>query len=230
MTKQLYIGNNPIINRDLNIKGDYVTYEGETYYRISNCHLLRPFFMSIVSDSDHWMFISSNGSLSAGRKNSDHSLFPYYTDDKITESVDITGSKSIFLVEQREKVYLWEPFTTTYKGTYKNISRNIYKNYYGNKILFEEINEDLGLSFSYSWNTSSKFGFVKKSKITNLTSHNTSIKILDGIQNILPSGISENLQNLRSNLVDAYKQNELDEDSGLGFICAQCSYCRQTYS
>ena len=29
---------------------------------------MRPFFMSIVSNSDHWMFISSTGGFSAGRK------------------------------------------------------------------------------------------------------------------------------------------------------------------
>jgi hypothetical protein len=68
----------------------------EQFYKISNSDDLRPFFMSIVSDSNHWMFISSNGGLSAGRKDAQHALFPYYTDDKITEAADITGSKSIF--------------------------------------------------------------------------------------------------------------------------------------
>ena len=47
--------------------------------------------MSIVSDSNHWLFISSNGGLTAGRKNAEFALFPYYTDDKITEFADITG-------------------------------------------------------------------------------------------------------------------------------------------
>jgi hypothetical protein len=41
------------------------------------------------------MFISSNGGLAAG-KDSDNALFPYYSDDKITEGFDITGSKTIF--------------------------------------------------------------------------------------------------------------------------------------
>ena len=59
--------------------------------------------MSIVSDANHWMFISSNGGLSAGRKNSDFSLFPYYTDDKITESAETTGSKTIIAVNQQGK-------------------------------------------------------------------------------------------------------------------------------
>jgi hypothetical protein len=67
---------------------------------------MRPFFMSIVSDSDHCMFIYSNGGLSAGRKNADYALFPYYTDDKITGSAEITGSKSIFLIQQGSVQYI----------------------------------------------------------------------------------------------------------------------------
>ncbi|MEJ2279477.1 MAG: hypothetical protein P8Y70_17300 [Candidatus Lokiarchaeota archaeon] len=43
-----------------------------------------PFFMSIVSSSNHWLFISSTGGLSAGRVSAEQALFPYYTDDKLT--------------------------------------------------------------------------------------------------------------------------------------------------
>ena len=82
--------------KEVNLKS--VIIDEEIYYQISNNDAMRPFFISIVSDSNHWMFISSNGGLSAGRKNSEYALFPYYTDDKITESADITGNKSIFKV------------------------------------------------------------------------------------------------------------------------------------
>ena len=85
-----------------------------------------------------WIFISSNGGLTAGRKNSDISLFPYYTDDKINESIEHTGSKTILLIEKEEKTYLWEPFSNYHSGIY-TIQRNLYKNAYGNKIIFEEI-------------------------------------------------------------------------------------------
>ena len=62
------------------------------------------------SDSDHWMFISSNGGISAGRKDADHATFPYYTDDKITDSAEFTGVKPSFLSQQNEQMVLWEPF------------------------------------------------------------------------------------------------------------------------
>ncbi len=194
---------------------DYVHIENEKFYKISNSDAMRPFFMSIVSDSNHWMFISSNGGLTAGRKNSEFSLFPYYTDDKITESAEITGSKSIFQVTKNNKTQLWEPFSERYEGMYE-VTRNLYKNSFGNKVMFEEINHDLELTFRYQWNSSNRYGFVKKSKLINNAKEKVSVALLDGIQNILPYGVGSDLQNASSNLVDAYKRNELEESTGLG--------------
>ena len=142
----IYIGNNETSFETKEIKGELIFFENENYYKITNNDAMRPFFMSIVSDSNHWMFISSNGGLSAGRKDSESSLFPYYTDDKITESADITGSKTILQIHKEGKTYLWEPFSDRYSGIYKT-HRNLYKNSFGNKVVFEETNEDLGLTF-----------------------------------------------------------------------------------
>lgn len=191
-----------------------VLIENETYFKISNSDEMRPFFMSIVSDSNHWMFVSSNGGLSAGRKNSEYSFFPYYTDDKITESSEITGSKSIFLINSKQ---LWEPFSIRQEGVYQT-TRNLYKNVYGNKIVFEEINHDLQLTFRYQWNSSNEFGFVKKSTLLNNSESTIQVSVLDGFQNILPYGVPSDTQNRVSNLVDAYKKSELEKDSGLGIF------------
>ena len=196
---------------------DVVTLNGEQFYKINNSDTMRPFFMSIVSDSNHWMFISSNGGLTAGRKNAEFALFPYYTDDKITESAEITGSKTIFQVSYNNQTLIWEPFSERFTDKY-NISRNLYKNFYGNKIVFEEINHDLELSFSYEWNSSNKFGFVKQASIKNHSDKAYQLSLLDGIQNIMPHGVSSDLQASTSNLVDAYKRSELHPNSGLGIF------------
>lgn len=214
-SKNIYIGNSKSTESSKAIKGELVRFENEDYYKISNYDTMRPFFMSIVSNSNHWMFISSNGGLSAGRKNSESALFPYYTDDKLTESHDITGSKTILHVYAADRVFLWEPFSDRYSGIYK-ISRNLYKNSYGNKVVFEEINKDLGLTYQYHWNSSDQYGFVKKSSVRNTTKDEVQITILDGIQNIMPYGVNSDLQNASSNLVDAYKKNELESEIGLG--------------
>ncbi|MCM2302666.1 MAG: hypothetical protein NDI80_08585 [Flavobacteriaceae bacterium] len=197
------------------VVGNLVMIGDERYYKISNVDEMRPFFMSILSNSNHWFFLSSNGGLTAGRKNSNYSLFPYYTDDKITEAAPNTGSKTIIRVYFEDKIFIWEPFSTRNFGKYQ-ITRNLYKNDYGNKVLFEEINHNLGLTFKYQWATSDDFGFIKTSFLENQTTKPIHIAIVDGLRNILPYGVPQDLQNSASNLVDAYKKCELEADAKLG--------------
>jgi len=215
--EKIFLGKAALKFNDNQVIGDFVSIQEEKYYRISNFNQMPDFFMTIVSDSDHWMFISSNGSLSAGRMSRDHALFPYYTEDKIHDYKGKTGSKTILQVHNDDKTFLWEPFTDELKKIY-SIKRNLYKNIYGNKIIFEEINEDLGLGFRYGWFNSDKYGFIKKSFIYNLKNKITTVEILDGIVNILPAGIDYSFQNEFSNLLDAYKKNELVKDSSLGLF------------
>lgn len=199
----------------VNVEMEQVLIDNEKYYQITNVDNIPPFLMSIVSDSNHWMFISSNGGLSAGRKDAENALFPYYTDDKLTEFNDLTGSKSIFWVTRKENSSLWEPFSNRNSGQ-SNCTRNLYKNFYGNKVLFEEINHDLELTFRYQWASSNKYGFVKTSSLINNSLDEAKVRLLDGIQNIMPYGITSDFQAIRSNLADAYKKSELEVDSGLG--------------
>uniref|UniRef100_UPI0011118695 Bacterial beta-1,3-oligosaccharide phosphorylase n=1 Tax=metagenome TaxID=256318 RepID=UPI0011118695 len=211
------LANEETTSIDKSITMDMVSMNGEMFYKIANNDAMRPFFMTIVSDSNHWMFVSSNGGLTAGRKNAEYALFPYYTDDKITESADITGSKSIFQIQYNNELIVWEPFSERFTNKFK-ITRNLYKNYYGNKIIFEEINEDLGLTYRYQWCSSNQFGFVRKSELSNHSKNVYEISLLDGIQNIMPYGVSSDLQSSTSNLVDAYKRSELHPKSGLGIF------------
>jgi len=196
---------------------EQVVIENELFFKISNHSLMRPFLMSVVSDSNHWMFISSNGGLTAGRKSPEFALFPYYTDDKLTEFADITGSKSIFRMDRDGRMHIWEPFSERYTHLY-SISRNLYKNSAGNKVLFEEINHTLGLRYRYQWNSGNAFGFIKKSELVNLNAQECRLTVLDGIQNIVPYGVNGELQIRVSNLVDAYKRSELHAGNGLGIF------------
>ena len=213
--KVIYLGNTRVISDKPQVEGRFVEIQNEKFYKISNYNQMPDFFMTIVSDSDHWMFISSNGSLSAGRKDRNNALFPYYTVDKIHDSKGITGSKTYLLVSKEEKTYLWEPFSAESEKIY-TIERNLYKSIYGNKIIFEEINIDLGVGFRYGWYNSEQYGFVKKSAVNNLTSETITLDVLDGIKNILPNGVDFDFQNAFSNLLDAYKKCELLEETKLG--------------
>lgn len=213
--KKIFLGTTEADFSEKKIAGKLLQIGDETFYKISHFDEMRSFFMTVVSHSNHWMFISSTGGLSAGRKDCNSALFPYYTDDKITSSAEITGSKTLFLVSKGDKTSLWEPFSSKYAGIYK-VTRNLYKNAFGNKIIFEEINHDLALKFTYQWNSSDHFGFVKKSTITNEGGEAVTLSLLDGIQNLLPYGVEQAVQSGSSNLVDAYKKCELETDSGVG--------------
>jgi len=215
MGSTFVLGATPIHQNPKPVEGGYLALEGQSFYKISNYDAMRPFFISLVSPSDHWLFISSTGGLTAGRKNQSHSLFPYYTDDKLSESAELTGSKTLMIVEQEGKHYLWEPFSKAYQSLYP-LTRNLYKNQTGNILIFEEINEKLGLTFRYSWQFSEKYGFVKHAQLINLRKGEAQVRVLDGLQNLIPYGISSIVQETRSNLSHAYKKNELHPESGLG--------------
>ncbi len=198
-------------------EGSFLDIGGERFYRIANHDVMRPFFMSLVSDSDHWFFISSNGALTAGRRDADHALFPYDTDDRIHDSLDQTGSKTLLQITRGPATALWEPFSMRYEGIY-SITRNLYKSVYGNKIIFEEINHDLELSFQTHWMNSDRFGLVRRSVLANQGTGPVKVDLLDGIQNVLPCGLGRRFQMEYSTLGDAYKRTELLPKAGLALF------------
>lgn len=199
--------------------GGYVNILGETFYKIQHFDGMPPFFMSIVSGADHWLYISSTGGLTAGRVNAEHALFPYYTEDKITENSENTGVKTILRVNRGAQTWLWEPFSVRQDGQYQ-VERNLYKNIPGSVLLFEEINQSLGLVIRYSWRTGDRFGFIKTTWLSNIdySENPCDLEVLDGFQNILPANVSSATQNIFSCLLDAYKRSEMDKESNLALF------------
>lgn len=211
----LYFGDSSLLSESKIILLKTVTMNEDTYFKIENYNQMNPFFMTVVSAVDLWMFISSTGGLTCGRKNEDTALFPYYTDDKIHDSSETTGPHTILIVSKGEKDFLWKPFSLHNSNVYK-ITRNIYKNTIGNKIMFEEINHDLEINYTYTWKNSKVYGFIKESRLVNLADKEIEVRVLDGIRNILPYGVNTLLQTTQSTLVDGYKRCELVENAGLG--------------
>ncbi len=197
--------------------GEYLSLLGETYYKIHDYDAMEPFFMSIVSSSDHWLFVSSTGGLTAGRVSPEQALFPYSNVDKIIENHENTGNKAILLVDRFERRSLWEPLSDRDRSVY-SVERNLYKNVSGTALIFEERNLDLQLTYRYAWRTSEKFGFVKTTWIMNDGDSPCRIELVDGLQNILPANVTVVSQNTYSSLIDAYKRSELDPETGLGIF------------
>ena len=199
------------------VSGEFIDMAGERYYAIYNVERMEPFFISVISDTDHWLFVSSTGGLTAGRVSPETALFPYVTVDKVHESNTHTGSKTMLRVHLNGKQHIWEPFNREHDG-YFNFSRNLYKNRLGNKLCFEEINHDLGLTFRYTWLSSDSYGFTRQCQLENLGGESIRVDMIDGLQNVLPAGTPRFAQTNTSNLVDAYKWTELDESTGLALF------------
>jgi len=199
------------------VHGEFVDLSGERYYAIRNVDKMAPFFISVVSNDDHWLFASSTGGLTAGRVSPRTALFPYITVDKIHENTSHTGSHTLFRVGGSAGALLWEPFNRGQFGRFST-SRNLYKNTLGNKLCFEEINHDLELAFRYTWMTSRTHGFVRECELLNLGKRAQHVELLDGLQNVLPADTPLFTQTNVSNLVDAYKWTELDESTGLAVM------------
>ena len=184
----------------------FVEIDGEGFYVIPDADRLGPFLMSIVSDADHWMFVSSRGGLTAGRRVSALALFPYETEDRLHFAAGMTGPITAIRLEGPGGPALWEPFRG---APSPHRQRNLYKSVVGNQIIFEESNSEMGLVFRYRWSNSEQFGFARTSTLSNIGDHPVTPSVLDGLVNLLPFGLDPSLYQRLSSLTNAYKRSEV---------------------
>jgi len=196
-----------------------VIVDGEELLRIGDVDRMPPFLMSVVSDSDHWMYVSSRGGLTAGRVNPDGALFPYVTDDKLHTCHPFTGPFTAMRVATARGPVLWEPFRRDLDDPV--VQRNLYKSPLANQVLFEELHRGLGLAFRYRWESSEAFGFVRTASLQNLGPEPVGLEVLDGLTNLMPSGVPQSLQQGASCLVNAYIRAEVDAETRLGLFALQ---------
>ena len=201
------------------VKGQFIEINGERFYEIANYDAMQPFFISLASDTDLWMYLSSTGGLTAGRRSPGEALFPYYTDDKITENYETTGPRTVIQVERQKTKdkRLWRPFSNMQQDVF-DISRKIAKSTVGNQIVFCEENHSLGLRFSYLWAPAGQHGWVRRATLENLGAEAMDIELTDSLLNVLPAGVERKTQNEFSTLVDGYKKTELVEGTSLGLF------------
>lgn len=203
------------------VKGQFITINGERFYEIANYDEMQPFFISLASDTDLWMYLSSTGGLTAGRRSPEEALFPYYTDDKITESYEFTGPKTEIKVKGEPFLVngdlLWKPFSSQQQDVFV-LSRKIAKSTVGNQIVFCEENHTLKLRFSYIWAPAGKHGWVRRATLENVGNRATEVSIDDRLQNVLPAGVERKTQNEFSTLVDGYKKTELVPGTSLALF------------
>ena len=200
-------------HHELSVGGGFETIDGERYARISNVDSMSPFLMSIVSDSDAWLFVGSNGAFTAGRRDPDHGLFPSQTADKILRDPNASGVRSAFLVSRGGALTLWEPWLDA-PGV-RSVQRNLYKRVDGTAVIFEEIDHDLGLRFRWRLSACEAFGVVRHAVIDELTGETADVRYLDGWHDLIPPGVDRDLYARLSYLAIGYMRHERLEGSRL---------------
>lgn len=198
------------LKTDDGVTDEHVELEGEPFSCIRNVNRMPPFLMSVVSDSDLWLFAGSNTGLTAGRGNPDSAIFPYQTADKILHQPQATGVVCILVVDGA----LWEPWSPSTPAD--EITRNLYKHATGTSVRFEEIHHSLRLRLTWTLTTSAAFGIVRTCLLENLSDSRRQVRLLDGWRHMLPPGVSQDAYSRFSYLASAYMRHESLPRHGLG--------------
>jgi hypothetical protein len=197
------------------MRGRFVQDDGETWYRIDGTDQAEPFFMVLAGDSDLWAFVSSAGSLAAGRRDEEGSFLPYETVDKIHRRWEHTGPRTWIRILGPDGPTLWEPFAPRLDGQVG--ARSVWKNATATRIRLREVHPDGQLSFQYEWFTAADLGLVRSARLEVVDgSLPIDVQVLDGVLNLMPAGVGVAMSNSMSSLADAYKWNESAANGRLG--------------
>jgi hypothetical protein len=201
------------------VSGEFVTEAGESWYRIDGVDQLPPFFVSLAGDSDLWAFVSSAGSLSAGRRDEEGAFLPYETVDRIHARWAHTGPRTWIRIESASGTELWQPFAR--QDVPAPVQRSLWKNLSGTRLRFRERHPGAGLAFEAEWFTAASLGLVRSARLWRLgqtSSTPTKVQVLDGVLNLLPPGVGTRIASTMSALADAYKWNEAAAGGRLGLF------------
>ncbi len=185
----------------------FVPVDGVESVHLESLESRPPFLLALAGDSDAWLFVSSTGGLTAGRRDADGALFPYETVDRLHDSPAYSGPVTMIRGADAEGLpATWRPFASPPEaGSHRTLSRAVL----GHRVTFEERSSGRELTFRYRWATSGTFGILRTCTLTNDSDAPRTLEILDGVRNVLPWGAPLALHQQTSCLVDAYKRSEL---------------------
>ena len=204
---EVLLGDTAIHAGDDAVTGGIIERAGEAFYRIGHYDRMPPFFIAVVSGFNHWMYVSSTGGLTCGRRHPGLALFPYETDDRIHDACNTAGPLTAMRVSRNDTTCLWQPFSQG-PSVYRT-ERNLYKSLVGNRLVFEEINHSLEMAYEYEWATGDRYGFIRKAVLRNTGQSSAQLELMDGLRNLLPYGADQGMQANFSTLLNAYRQAEV---------------------
>ncbi|MEO5915962.1 MAG: hypothetical protein ABIS50_17135 [Luteolibacter sp.] len=215
-TKKASAPHSSVSTRTRQADPDFVQIDGEPFLCIRDVDRMPPFLMSVVSDSDGWLFVGSNGGFTAGRGNPDQAIFPYQTADRILAQPRAAGVMTVILVDNDS----WVPWSNGPADA--DVSRHLYKHACGTKVVFEEIHHRLGLRLRWSLENGEKFGLIRSCVLENLHENSRTIRMLDGWHHLLPAGVTQDIYARYSYLASAYMRHEVVPGTGLGIYTLNC--------
>ena len=195
----------------------FVELNGRTYYEIPRLDTMPSFLMTLVGDTDLWMYINSNGAFTAGRVEPDRCLFPYETDDTLQQLGGLSGAVTLVRFADGR---LWRPFDT--RHTEHAASRVLRRTPVGDAVQFEETDAESGVVFRVEYALADAMGVVRRAQLL-LPEGAAQIEILDGYRNVMPANVPLILQQTMSTLVDAYKRSERIGDTPLAIYALEAA-------
>jgi hypothetical protein len=201
--------------------GAFVEADGQTWYRIDHLDDQQPFFIALAGDSDLWAFLSTAGSLAAGRRDPDGAFLPYETVDKIHRRWQHTGPRTWIRLREGDgantTTTLWQPFAPRLAGGVGE--RSVWKNLSGTRVRLREQHPGGRLAFEVEWATPA-LGLVRRARLLRLDDGSAplQVQVLDGLLNLVPPGVDVAHASTMSSLTDAYKWNESAAGGRLGLF------------
>jgi hypothetical protein len=184
----------------------FVTLDGDRWDRIADVDRMDPFLASVVSDSDVWLFVGSNGAFTAGRQTPDVALLPYETADRILDGAGTGGVRTSFLVSHGGGQVTWEPWHD--EAPDRRTIRSMAKRLDGTAVRFEEVHPDLGLRFAWDLEVCQRFGVVRHAVLEAIGPEPVRVRLLDGWRRLLPPGLGQETWQRYSYLATAYMRHE----------------------
>ena len=129
--------------------------DGLEWYVIEDVDRLEPFLVTVTCPHDQWMFVSSSGGMTAGRRDAGRALFPYETDDRLHRSGGRVGPVTLVRVGD----VVWQPFAP--HAPVGPVRRSLAKTLLGDRLRFEEHHPGLGLTFRATLTSSADHGLVQ---------------------------------------------------------------------
>jgi hypothetical protein len=195
-----------------------VLVDGDPCHVIEFLDSMAPFMLTLSSASDLWAYLTSNGGVTAGRRDADRAIFPYRTEDVLADDVATTGGVTrLRVTDARGASSEWRPFEPPHPDL-PTVHRRLLKTDLGDVIHLEEERPDLAAVIRVTWRVSPRFGLVRTVTLSCADPRGIDVAVLDGVRNVLPPGVTARTQRELSPLLDAYKVTEIDPVTGLAWV------------